>query len=73
MDLFDADAGTTEVGRWARARTPVFALQVLSLEDLFEQYREARRQGDLVSMRAICEAAGPLADELAGFDYPAAA
>jgi hypothetical protein len=67
--LFDADLGATELGRKARAATPV-PQSPLSITDLFAEYAAAGR-----ARRAeIRLAADPeLQAQLDGFDYPAAA
>ena len=72
--LISADLGATELGRKARANTTVAEATVLSISDLFGEYATARADGDLARMRQIRQVADPeLADELNGFDYPAAA
>lgn len=72
--LISADLGATELGRKARANTTVTEATVLSISDLFGEYAKARAAGDLARMRQIRQVVNPeLADELAGFDYPAAA
>lgn len=72
--LFSADFGATAIGRQARAATTVAEAAVSSISDFFGEYARARAAGDLALMRQIRQLAdGPLLDELAGFDYPAAA
>lgn len=75
--LFSADFGTTDLGRKARVNTTVTDATDAHIASLFDDYREAREQGrdDLVQLvldhaYAIDPA---LVDELAGFNYPAAA
>jgi len=68
--LFDADLAATDLGRKARAMTPVLSLPVLSISDLFAEYAAADRR----RRAEIRLAADPsLLAELDGFDYPAAA
>jgi ABC-type uncharacterized transport system YnjBCD ATPase subunit len=72
--LFDADLAATDLGRQARAATPVSALSVLSISDLFADYAAAVARGDRSRVAEIRLAADPgLVAELDGFDYPAAA
>lgn len=72
--LFSADYATTELGRRARAATTVAEAAVLSISDLFGEYAEARKAGDLARMSEIRRVAdADLLAELDGFDYPAAA
>jgi hypothetical protein len=72
--LFSADFGATDIGRKARAATTVAEATVLSISDLFGEYAEARKGGDLARMRQIRLVADEeLLAELDGFDYPAAA
>ena len=74
--LFSADLGATELGRKARANTTVAEAGVLSITDLFGEYVKARAAGDMARMAVIRQAVKTdpqLVDELAGFDYPAAA
>ena len=73
--LFSADLGATELGRRARATTTVAEATVLSITDLFTAFADARAAGDKARMDVIRQAvkSNPLADELNGFDYPAAA
>lgn len=68
--LFDADLAATDLGRKARAMTPVSALPVLSISDLFAEYAAAdrRRRGEI----RLGADPGLLA-ELDGFDSLAAA
>jgi hypothetical protein len=73
--LFSADHATRDGGA-DRAATLVSALQVLSISDLFDDWVAARRSGNRARIAAIKLAAGrdrDLLDQLAGFDYPAAA
>jgi hypothetical protein len=74
--LFSADFGSTDLGRKARAATTVAEASVLSITDLFGEYAKARAAGDKARMALIRQTVATgsqLADELDGFDYPAAA
>lgn len=71
--LFSADHAARDRGA-ARAVTPVSALHVLSISDLFADYAKAVARRDRVRVAEIRLAADPsLLAELDGFDYPAAA
>ncbi|NYV73140.1 hypothetical protein [Streptomyces sp. UH6] len=75
--LFSADLGRTEIGLKARTITTVAEALTLSISDLFAEYVDARRTGNVARMAAIREYAADLDSdllaELDGFDYPAAA
>ncbi|GAA0637406.1 hypothetical protein GCM10009535_12230 [Streptomyces thermocarboxydovorans] len=75
--LFSADHAHSDFGQWFRSSVTVAEALTLSISELFAEYAEARRSGDPARMAAVREyAAGlddSLVDELAGFDYPAAA
>lgn len=72
--ISDADAAHTPEGAKVRATTTVIGLLAHSISDLFTLYAEARERGDQDRMKEISSAVGPqLADELAGFNYLAAA
>ena len=75
--LFSADLAATDLGRHARTSTTVGAAIDDEIARLFSDYAAALATGrtdvaDLI--RDHAEAIDPaLVDELAGFDYPAAA
>jgi hypothetical protein len=75
--LFSADHAHSDLGRRFRTSITVAEALTLSISEVFDEYAEARRSGDVARMAEVREyAAGldeALADELAGFDYPAAA
>ncbi|WP_394436231.1 hypothetical protein [Streptomyces sp. SGAir0957] len=72
--LLDADAAHTPEGEKARATTLIAVPSAFSISDLFTRYAAARESGDEVGARRILRSVGPqLADELDGFNYPAAA
>jgi ABC-type uncharacterized transport system YnjBCD ATPase subunit len=67
--LFSVDHAHTDLGQ-----TPVSALQMLSISDLFAEYAAAVARGDRARVAEIRLAADPqLLDELDGFYEPAAA
>ena len=72
--LISADLGVTELGQ--RARANVTALDA-TVAALFDDYRAARAAGRQDQVQLVLDAAyaldPQLVDELAGFDYPAAA
>jgi hypothetical protein len=75
--LFSADHGTTDLGERFRSAITVAEALTLSISEVFAEYAEARRSGDAARMAAVRDYAAAvdpqLVDELAGFDYPAAA
>ncbi|NEA52390.1 hypothetical protein [Streptomyces sp. SID10815] len=75
--LFSADLGRTDIGVKARTITTVADALTLSISGLFAEYADARQAGDWRRMVEIRDYAASLdaglADELDGFDYPAAA
>lgn len=75
--LFSADLGATELGRHARATTPVSTAIDDYAAQLIDEYREALADGrtDLLNLiRDHAYAIDPqLVDELDGFHYLAAA
>jgi hypothetical protein len=72
--LFDADLAVTELGSKRRATTTVADAHIASL---FADYADARKTGRMDVAQLVLDhayAIDPgLVDELAGFDYPAAA
>ncbi|MYU20795.1 hypothetical protein [Streptomyces sp. SID8352] len=75
--LFSADHAYTGLGQQLRTRLTVEEAMTMSVSELFAEYTEARRFGDLGRMAAVREYAArldrALVAELDGFDYPAAA
>jgi hypothetical protein len=75
--LFSADHARTDLGELLRSSTSVAEALSMLEADLFAEYAEARQSGDparMAEVRAYAAAVDPqLVDELAGFDYPAAA
>lgn len=75
--LFSADHAHTDLGQRFRMSVSVAEALTMSISEVFAEYADARRSGDPARMAAVREyAAGldaELADELDGFDYPAAA
>ncbi len=76
--LFSADHAHSDLGRRFRSSVSVAEALTMSISEVFAEWAEARRSGDLARMAAVREyAAGLDADllaELDGFDrYPAAA
>jgi hypothetical protein len=75
--LFSADHGTTDLGARFRSAITVDEALTLSISEVFAEYAEARQSGDparMAEVRAYAAAVDTqLVDELAGFDYPAAA
>ena len=75
--LFDADLSATELGARRRMNATVAEMYESLVADLFADYVTARAAGDGEQMRLILDHAAALdprlVDELAGFDYPAAA
>lgn len=75
--LFDADLSATQLGVRRRRNATVGEMVDTIVADLFADYVTARAAGDGEQMRLILDHAAVidprLVDELAGFDYPAAA
>lgn len=75
--LFDADLSATELGVRRRMNATVAEMYESLVADLFANYVTARAAGDREQMQLILDHAAAidprLVDELAGFDYPAAA
>jgi len=75
--LFSADHGRTDLGERFRTSITVAEALTLSISEVFDEYADARKSGDLARMAAVRDYAAhldsELADELDGFDYPAAA
>jgi hypothetical protein len=72
--LFSADHAHTDLVQYVRATTPVSALQMLSISDLFADYAAAVARRDRARVAEIRLAADPdLLDQLDGFNEPAAA
>jgi len=75
--LFSADLAHTDLGERLRASITVAEALTMSISEVFAEYAEARKSGDLAHMAEVREyAAGldaSLLAELDGFDYPAAA
>jgi hypothetical protein len=77
MILFDADLSATELGARRRMHATVGEMVDTAVADLFADYAKARAEGrgDVAALVLDHAAAidPRLVDELAGFDYPAAA
>ncbi len=75
--LFSADHAYTDLGQRFRTAVTVAEALTMSLSEVFAEYAEARRSGDLTRMAAVRDYAAGLDEslvaELDGFDYPAAA
>lgn len=75
--LFSADHAHTDLGQRFRTAVSVAEALTMSISEVFAEYADARRSGDPARMAAVREYAASLdaelADELDGFDYPAAA
>ncbi|MBD9721945.1 hypothetical protein PV755_09400 [Streptomyces caniscabiei] len=75
--LFDADLSATELGARRRKNATVAEMYESLVADLFADYVTARAAADGEEMQLILDRAAVvdprLVDELAGFDYPAAA
>lgn len=75
--LFDADLSATQLGARRRRNATVGEMVDSVVADVFADYAKARAGGDLEQMLLILDHAAvidpSLVDELAGFDYPAAA
>lgn len=72
--LISADLGVTELGQKARANVTAMDATIAAL---FDDYRAARAAGRQDIVQLVLDHAyaidPTLVDELAGFDYPAAA
>jgi hypothetical protein len=75
--LFSADHANSDLGVRFRTSITVAEALTMSVSEVFAEYAEARRSGDPARMAAVRDYAAlldaELADELDGFDYPAAA
>lgn len=77
MILFDADLSATDLGARRRKNATVGEAVDTAVADVFADYVTARAADDVEQMLLILDHAAAidprLVDELAGFDYPAAA